>query len=109
PTAGASLLRGFDPNRLPETISANQNGEYSIGMEQLGRIELNVGAVEGYQLVGGQHRPLPVGSSIEDGIFYWQAGLGFLGDFHLFLQRADSTLVSVKVTIVPKTYSPQSN
>jgi hypothetical protein len=107
PAAGGVMLRqGFDQNQAMQTLSPGSQGDYSIQMEQLGRIELQVGATDGYQLVNGQRRPLPIGSSIKDGSFYWLAGLGFLGDFHLVLSRADSTEVRVNVKIVPKTYNP---
>jgi hypothetical protein len=75
-------------------------------MEQLGRIEVQLGAVDGYQLVKDQRRPLPIGSSIKDGTFYWQAGVGFLGQFHLVLVKADGSQVRLDVKVVPKTYSP---
>jgi hypothetical protein len=45
----------------------------------------------GYQLVGGEFRPLPSGSSLDaaNGIFYWQVGPGFLGPYDIvFVQRA---------------------
>jgi hypothetical protein len=105
-SGGAWLRRGFDPNRSPETLSPSQQGDYFIQMEQLGRIELQLGAADGHQLVNGQRRPLPIGSSLNEGTFYWQAGLGFLGQFHLVFLRTDSTEVRADVKIVPKTYSP---
>jgi hypothetical protein len=103
---GPLVRRGVDPNQQPETLVPNQQGNYSLQMEQLGRIEVQLGAVDGYQLVKDQRRPLPIGSSIKDGTFYWQAGVGFLGQFHLVLVRADGSEMRLDVNIVPKTYSP---
>ena len=105
-SAGILVRRGFDPNQQPEALLPDRQGDYSIQMEQLGRIEVQSGAVDGYQLVKGQRRSLPIGSSIKDGTFYWQAGAGFLGQFRLVLVRADSTEIRLDVKIVPKTYSP---
>ncbi|HEY7335597.1 MAG TPA: putative Ig domain-containing protein [Bryobacteraceae bacterium] len=105
-SGGILLRRGFDPNQQPETLTPNQQGDFSLQMEQLGRIEVQLGAVDGYQLVKDQRRPLPIGSSIKDGTFYWQAGVGFLGRFHLVLVRADGSEARLDVNVVPKTYSP---
>jgi hypothetical protein len=42
-----------------------------------------MGEYTGYLMVGHQLYPLPIGSSFdrERGIFYWQPGVGFLGEF----------------------------
>ncbi len=90
PASTVALLRSYDLNRKPETLRPDQQGAYSFEMEQLDRIELRLGAVDGYQMVNGERRPLPVGSSIKDGSFYWQLGPAFLGDFHLVLLQAGS-------------------
>ena len=105
-SGGVLVRRGFDPNQQPDTLVPNEQGNYSLQMEQLGRIEVQLGAVDGYQLVKDQRRPLPIGSSIKDGTFYWQAGVGFLGQFHLVLVKADGSQVRLDVKVVPKTYSP---
>ena len=61
----------------------------------------------GYQVVGGERRPLPPGSTFdpETGIFSWQLGPGFLGRYELaFVHRSgrpgpDKAAVRVVVTI----------
>jgi hypothetical protein len=75
-----------------------------LEIEEVGRIEIPLGAIAGYQLVNGQHTPLPIGSSLNRGVFYWQPGPGFLGGYMLIFERPDSTEVSVHVKIRPKTY-----
>jgi hypothetical protein len=105
-SGGVLVRRGLDPNQQPDTLVPNEQGNYSLQMEQLGRIEVQLGAVDGYQLVKDQRRPLPIGSSIKDGTFYWQAGVGFLGQFHLVLVRADGSEARLDMNVVPKTYSP---
>lgn len=108
-TAGSAspvvLLRSYDPNRPPENLRPDQQGAYSFEVEQLDRFELKVGAVEGYQMVNGTRTPLPVGSSIKNGSFYWQLGPAFLGEFHLVLLQAGSVPVQVNVKVVPQSFS----
>lgn len=64
--------------------------------------------VTGYQQVGKELRHLPIGSTIDSqrGIFYWQPGAGFLGDFQMVFVFTDtlgnSTKKSVQVSIQPK-------
>ena len=74
-------------------------------MEEVGRIELPLGAIRGYQLIDGKRVPLPIGSSLKRGIFYWQPGPGFLGDYTLVFERADATETQAHVRIRPKTYT----
>jgi len=52
--------------------------------------------------VNGEQRPLPVGSSLKGGIFYWQIGLAFLGEYELVFERPDSTRTRVGVTVHSK-------
>ena len=55
-------------------------------------------------LVDGEERALPTGSTLKGGVFYWQPGPGFLGEFTMQFQRPDGTKIPVRVTIVPKRY-----
>jgi hypothetical protein len=100
-----TLRRGFGLNREPAQITSGDTGVYSVSMEELDRIELQVGARFGYLLRNNERLPLPVGSTLQNGIFYWQAGLGFLGEFDLLFDRADSTPLRVHVNIAPKSYA----
>ena len=67
-------------------------------------MELPLGAVSGYELVNGERRPLPIGSSLKRGVFYWQPGPGFLGEYHLVFEQKDGTEVHVRVKIGKKTF-----
>jgi hypothetical protein len=78
-----------------------------IEIEELGRIELHAGVVSGYQLINGERADLPTGSTIQGGVFYWQAGPGFLGDYSLVLNRSDGRELRPRVTIIPKTNAGQ--
>jgi hypothetical protein len=79
----------------------------SVEIDQLGRVELQLGAVRGRLLVEGEQRPLPIGSTLKDGMFYWQPPAGFLGEYQLVFERADgsSTRVRIKVGDVVTVYS----
>jgi len=84
--------------------SGEHGGTADVEIEELDRIELKLGAARGYLLVNGERRPLPVGSSIKSGIYYWQAGPGFLGEYQLVFERPGSPDLIVRVTIRPKRF-----
>ena len=68
-------------------------------VDEMGRIELPVGAGSGYLLVNGERRPLPAGSSLADGVFYWHPGPGFRGRYELLFERPDGTNLLVTVFV----------
>jgi hypothetical protein len=75
-----------------------------VDMDELERVELPLGATRGYLLVNGEERTLPIGSSIQGGVFYWQAVPGFLGEYQLCFERPGSRDLIVRVTIRPKRF-----
>ncbi|MCP4157740.1 MAG: hypothetical protein GY757_59070 [bacterium] len=83
---------GFGINK-GRFISPGKNRGINISIKMLERIEIDLGAlpvVAGFQRVGGGLTPLPTGSTLDTqkGIFYWQPGPGFLGEFRLvFLSK----------------------
>ncbi len=74
-------------------------------MEEVGHIELHLGAAIGNTVVDGQAHALPIGSTLKGGVFYWQPGPGFLGEYTMQFERPDGTRIPVRVSIVPKRYS----
>jgi hypothetical protein len=56
----------------------------------------------GYQIVTGQQRPLPAGSSLDAkaGLFYWQPPAGFLGTFDLAFAGSGGAMPTVAVRVV---------
>jgi len=57
----------------------------------------------GYQVVGSQLRPLPIGSTLdrEKGIFYWQPGPGFIGEYRLvFIEKGENMEMKKKNIII---------
>jgi uncharacterized repeat protein (TIGR01451 family) len=81
--------------------------ESAAEIEELGLLELHLGAAKGHMLIGGQRAPLPVGSTLKGGVFYWQAGLGFLGEYRLVFERPDGSETRVRVNVRPKRFSDQ--
>jgi hypothetical protein len=104
------LRGGFDLQREREYLSPDNTGTYSVEMAELGRIELELGATNGYLLVNGQPMSLPIGSTLKEGIFYWQPGPGYLGTYDLAFTRlrADSSAFDqhVKVHILSPNQLP---
>jgi len=91
----------------PEPVAPDADGRYSVTMQEVGHIELHLGAATGNMLVEGEARALPTGSTLKDGIFYWQPGPGFLGEYTMQFERPDGTRITVRVNIVPKRYSAE--
>ncbi len=94
----------FTRNLPATSATRDDNGNLLADMPVMGRIEIEVGGSEGYMLVNGERQPLPIGSSLKDGVFYWLAGPGFLGEYQLVFERPDSSSVQLKVTIRPKQF-----
>jgi hypothetical protein len=73
-----------------EVSAPNRYGFRVITVDQGERVELHLPALEqgsytGHQVVNGQHRSIPLGSSLDAGagVFYWQPAAGFLGSHDL--------------------------
>ncbi len=98
------VRHGLNRNRRLEPIMQDSDGGYSVTMEEVGLIELQLGAASGNTLVNGEARALPTGSTLKGGIFYWQPGPGFVGKYTMQFARPDGTKIPVQVNIVPKRY-----
>jgi hypothetical protein len=101
---GVRVRHGLNLNRRPDPIAQDPDGGYSLTMEEVGHIELHLGAARGSMLVEGESRALPAGSTLRRGVFYWQPGPGFLGDYTMQFERPDGTKVPVRIKIVPKRF-----
>jgi hypothetical protein len=77
---------GFD-----DAINVASDDHIEIRIEELERVRLDLGAARGYLLLNGERRPLPIGSTLVNGIFYWQTGPGFLGLFELNFARSSGS------------------
>ena len=90
--------------RITEQSRENGPGR-PVEIEEVGQMELPLAAIRGYQIVNGERRPLPIGSSLRRGVFYWQPGPGFLGEYDLVFETKNGAETQVRVKIQPKTYS----
>jgi hypothetical protein len=102
---GVRVRHGLHLNRPPDPVAQDSDGLYSVTMEEVGHIELHLGATSGNLLVAGDAHGLPIGSTLKGGVFSWQPGPGFLGEYTLQFARPDGTRIPVRVNIVPKRYS----
>jgi hypothetical protein len=83
-------------------LVVDNNGTVSLEIDELSRIELPLGVRSGHLLVAGQRNALPIGSTLQNGVFYWQLGPGFLGDYPMVFERPDGTDMRVRVRVRPK-------
>jgi hypothetical protein len=112
-----AVKKGFDETIEPREIYPDKNGIITIEIKELQRIEIHLQGKRGLalmsdyvgcQVVGHQLRPLPIGSFLdrEKGIFYWQPGPGFIGNYRLVFieETADGyiTRKNIFITITPK-------
>jgi len=101
-----SIATAISAPRLNHQLAplvVDHDGTIRIDVDELGHIELPLGATSGYALVNSERTALPIGSTLQNGIFYWQLGPGFLGDYPLLFERPDGTQVRVRVRVQPKT------
>jgi hypothetical protein len=105
-SSSVMVKRGYNPHAEPVEFYPSDNGRISVEIRELERIELMVRARHavpqrgkntrtdvyvGYQMVGGQLRLLPIGSTFdsERGVFYWQPGPGFVGMYRFVFSYTD--------------------
>jgi subtilisin family serine protease len=112
------IKEGYHPNAEPVAVYPDDKGMITIEIKELERIEIRlfpVGAAgpgplySGFQVIGSQLKPLPIGSTLdmERGIFYWQPGPGFLGQYEFVFTKNPSPhevkiKKTIKITIVPR-------
>ena len=77
----------------------------SMQVEEMDLIQLPVGATSGYLVANGQKQPLPTGSTLQDGVFYWQLAPVFLGEYDMVFERLGSRTTHLRVLVNPKSYS----
>jgi hypothetical protein len=108
-TGSVGILRGYQADLEPEEIYPDEYEARKIKIRQQERLTVylsdEAAAVaqwsgdgeipgcqwSGYQVVGTQLRPLPVGSFLDTGrgIFYWQPGAAFAGNYLLIFIETD--------------------
>jgi hypothetical protein len=93
--------RGFALDAPFRQFEPDESGRVVLQAEELDRVEVKVpGAVSGYLVSNSELRPLPIGSTLRDGVFTWQSGPGFVGPYDLVFLRGDRTATRQDVRIV---------
>jgi hypothetical protein len=96
------IKKGYHLNKEPEILFPDEEGNIRIQIKELQCLEIH------FPDSILNLSPLPVGSSLnaERGIFSWQPGVGFIGDYLLVFieedQYGNKTMRNVLVTIVSK-------
>jgi hypothetical protein len=102
------IQRGFRIDASPEPVYPDNDGRIRLQMPEAGRIDIDLnGAMAegsnwtGALIVNGRRRPLPVGSQLDPGrgIFYWQAGPGFLGSYEFIFSNANGPAVHIRIIV----------
>jgi hypothetical protein len=102
PIESIHIKKGFDENKKPQAIYPGKNGIIHIEIKELERIEIHFsGEIFNFS-------PLPIGSFLDarEGKFYWQPGVGFIGEYRFaFIERGptgESKMRTITVTIHSK-------
>jgi hypothetical protein len=96
------IRKGYNRNNEPEILYSDKKGNINIQITELQRLQIH------FSNPVLNLSPLPIGSFLdsERGVFYWQPGPGFVGNYRLAFivedQRGNKTKKDVRVTIVPK-------
>ncbi|UCH95140.1 MAG: lamin tail domain-containing protein [Candidatus Aminicenantes bacterium] len=118
------VKKGYNQNIKPHKRFPDKNGNITIEIKELERIEIHLlegtrglaplsnlsessnSHWKGFNVIGNQLRPLPIGSFLDDekGIFYWQPGVGFLGTYEFVFIKKSTPLTkkNINIRIVPK-------
>jgi hypothetical protein len=100
--------KGYSPNIEPQGIYPDAGGNVAIEISELERLEIHFSNDDTPLRSIQSTTQLPVGSTLDmgKGIFYWQAGLGYLGRYELgfIMQDKDGKLtkINIIVNIVPR-------
>jgi hypothetical protein len=96
------IKKGYNQRIKPKTNYPDKKGTINIEIKELERVEIHLddigsggtgtaGLCAGYLQAGNMLRRLPIGSTLdrERGVFSWQAGPGFLGEYRLVFLTGD--------------------
>jgi hypothetical protein len=106
------IRKNFRVNSGYNTTEPDEEGTFNIRIRELERIVIELSnessVIGGYTIIENELRPLPIGSTLDTrkGIFYWQPGPGFFGEFRFVfvekMQSGEMKRKNVTVTIEPK-------
>src|SRR5262249_15290273 len=108
--ASTVIARPVDPSAPPaesaEAVLRAATLVQEVVQGQLALLEFPLGdgaacgALSGPLIVDGKLEPLPFGSSIKDGTFRWQPGVGYLGGYD-FVFTSDCGTVRLRAVLKP--------
>ncbi|MCU0286315.1 MAG: M12 family metallo-peptidase, partial [Acidobacteria bacterium] len=92
-----TVTKGYRRDAVPQTLYAGDE-KIDVVIHELERVVIDFG----YPVSPVQ--TLPVGSTLDnqEGIFYWNPGPGFIGDYQLQFSSQDNQLKQVNIKILPK-------
>ena len=112
------VKRGFKEDIEPQVVLADETGMNSIDISEVERVQIyltdccddnstaesiSTNSFTGYLEVNNRLEPLPVGSTLDTkrGIYYWQPGPGFLGEYQfVFIEKEQNKDISRKNIVV---------
>jgi hypothetical protein len=111
------VKKAASDDQTPEMVFPEWSGEIDVRTRETEPVEVRLASqfddsqasYEGYVVMNGRMRPLPVGSTLDrsTGTFTWQPGPGFVGQYEFVFLRTGSTgiqtRIPVNVRISPKT------
>jgi hypothetical protein len=105
-----AIRKGFDPTNEVIFLEPGPDGIFEVGLQELDRLQILLGPDEtrqGFQIVGSEFRPLPIGSTFEakTGTFSWMPGPGFVGVYEFVFQNSsepEREALTLRVEIRPK-------
>ncbi|MGD2085931.1 MAG: hypothetical protein PVH61_07090 [Candidatus Aminicenantes bacterium] len=117
-SAPVRVKRGFKEDIEPEIVFADETGMNRIDIKEVERVQIHLtdrcddhlteespgsNSFAGYLEVNNRLEPLPVGSTLDShrGIFYWQPGPGFIGEYRfIFIEKEQNTDINRKNIVV---------
>jgi hypothetical protein len=118
------IIKGFNRSIEPRRLYPDDNGIIHVEIKELQRLEIHLAnknskfkiqhstlknasynLITGYLLVNDSLKSLPIGSKLdrERGIFYWQPGPGFIGNYlFVFTYNNRQLMQKVNIKITPK-------
>ena len=86
------IKRGLNRNIEPIIINPEENGLINVKIKELEHFEMQLSTeksdVTGYMIANNKFYPLPLGSTLKNGTFYWTPGPGFIGEYRfIFVEK----------------------
>jgi hypothetical protein len=112
------VKKGWKQDTLPRLIYPDDDAIITVEVQPLERVVIHLSGdttfnthlttLSAHIMVGGGLRPLPIGSTLdrEKGIFYWQPGPGFIGEYLLAFviegEEGERSLKYIIIKIIPR-------